>query len=106
MVASVHEIPQPVHAFSAEDARAALCSILGDPIARLNYSEPQWHVRGARGSVWFELRVREDIPVLMIHRDLGCTSEIGDLMFLELRADADIRLLLRRLGVPDHVRVG
>ena len=49
---------------------------------------------------------REDIPVLMIHRDLGCTSEIGDLMFLELRADADIRLLLRRLGVPDHVRVG
>jgi len=96
MVAPIVPAPAPSPAISFEDAFASVRASLGEPAARGRFGEPRWRVNGPQCGVWFELRDRDGAPMLMIEPDPGCTSDLRDVLFAELRRPEDIRLLLDR----------
>jgi len=84
---------------SPEAALAALRAAVGEPDPRTRGADLRWQVRGPFGGAALELRDREGVPMLMIHRERDCISEICDVMFVELRSADDIDLIARKLGV-------
>jgi hypothetical protein len=83
---------------SPEAAYDALRAHFGEPATRSISLAPRWLVTGPHGGAWFELRIREGVPMLMVSSERGCTSEICDMLFLELRSARDVALLARKMA--------
>jgi hypothetical protein len=96
--------PEPRH-LSRDEAEECLRAAFGEPTGRSRAKEPRWHVIGPRGGAWFELHERDNVPIVMIDAERGCSASVCDVLFIELRSSEDVAILARGMGVVPRDRL-